>query len=62
MEIKSDTNHRQYLMALIKMGPEQRLLKAFELSSTTKTLFLSGLHKRFPEKTEIEIKEFTYNG
>ncbi len=57
MDIKADPSHRQYLTALIKMGPEQRLMKAFELSLMTKTLFLSGLHKRFPEKLEAEIKE-----
>jgi len=39
------------------MGPEQRLLKALELSTITKELFMSGLHKRFPDKTETEIKE-----
>lgn len=57
MEIKPNPNHRQYLMTLIKMGPEKRLLKALELSSMTKALFMSGLHKRFPEKSETEIKE-----
>lgn len=39
------------------MGPEKRLLKAFELSAIAKELFMSGLRKRFPQKTEPEIKE-----
>lgn len=39
------------------MGAEQRLIKALELSSITKELFINGLRKRFPNKTEKEIKE-----
>jgi hypothetical protein len=39
------------------MGAEKRLLKAFELSAVTKQFFYSGLKKRFPDKTEKEIKE-----
>lgn len=57
MNPKRNPNHAQYLLALIKMGAEQRLLKALELSASTKELFFSGLHKRFPNKTDIEIKE-----
>lgn len=56
MEIKPDPNHHIYLAILKKMTPEQRLAKAFELSALTKELFLSGLHKRFPFKSEMEIK------
>ena len=61
MNYKPNPNHKQYLAALIKMGPEQRLLKALDLSAMTKELFLNGLHIRFPGKTEIEIKEYTCN-
>jgi len=57
MNIKQLPNHRQYLKTLNKMSAEQRLLKALELSAITKELFLSGLNKRFPNKTETEIKE-----
>jgi hypothetical protein len=57
MNNKATPNHRQYLLTLSKMGAEQRLIKAFELSSITKELFITGLHKRFPYKTETEIKE-----
>ena len=49
MNYKPNPNHRQYLLTLTKMGAEQRLIKALELSSITKTLFLTGLHKRFPD-------------
>ncbi|MGI8952560.1 MAG: hypothetical protein ACR2FN_13370 [Chitinophagaceae bacterium] len=57
MNIKQLPNHKQYLTTLNKMSAEQRLLKALELSAITKELFLSGLNKRFPNKTKSEIKE-----
>ncbi len=55
MSIKPSPNRKQYLTTLIKMSAEQRLLKALELSAITKELFISGLHKRFSDKTETEI-------
>lgn len=57
MNHKINPNHRQYLETLTKMGTEQRFVKALELSLLTKELFIIGLHKRFPNKTEAEIKE-----
>ncbi len=57
MNIKQSSNHKQYLITLNKLSTEQRLLKALELSAITKELFLAGLNKRFPDKTETEIKE-----
>lgn len=57
MSIKQLPNHKQYLIALSKMSAEKRLLKALELSAITKELFLAGLNRRFPDKTETEIKE-----
>jgi hypothetical protein len=57
MNKKVNPNHKLYLQALSNMGAEQRLVKALKLSSITKELFLSGLKKRFPEKTNAEIKE-----
>jgi hypothetical protein len=62
MGYKKDPNHREYLSVLTKMSVEQRLLKALELSAIVKELFISGLHKRFPDKTEIEIKEIYLQG
>lgn len=53
--IKPRPNHQLYLAALRKMTPEQRLLKAFELSEFSKQLFLHGLRKRSPEKSEADI-------
>ncbi len=57
MSIKQSPNHKQYLTTLNKMSAEQRLLKSFELSAIAKELFLYGLNKRFPDKTEAEIKQ-----
>ena len=57
MNIKPYPNHNIYLQTLIKMTPEQRLQKAFELSALTKDLFLDGLRERFSDKSEVEIKQ-----
>jgi hypothetical protein len=57
MSIKQSPNHKQYLTTLNKMSAEQRLLKTLELSALVKALFIGGLNKRFPDKTEAEIKE-----
>jgi len=57
MNNKQTPNHKQYLQTLSNMGAKQRLYKAFELSAITKALFLNGLQKRFPHKTNTEIKE-----
>ncbi len=54
---KDRPNHKLYLEILRKMTPEERLMKAFELSEFSKQLFLHGLRQRFPEKSEEEIKK-----
>jgi len=57
LNIKQSPNHKQYLATLNKMSAEQRFIKAMELSAITKELFITGLTKRFPDKTKAEIKE-----
>jgi len=57
MNIKKHPNHKLYIEALRRMSPEQRLLKAFELSQFSRDLFLHGLRKRFPDLSEAEIKK-----
>ncbi|HQU32393.1 MAG: hypothetical protein HRU72_08445 [Planctomycetia bacterium] len=57
MNIKKRPNHKVYIQALRRMSPEQRLLKAFELSQFSRDLFLHGLRKRFPDLSEAEIKK-----
>jgi len=56
VQIKQNPNHKIYLQTLKRMTPEQRLQKAFELSSLAKSLFLHGLKKRFSDKTDAEIQ------
>jgi hypothetical protein len=48
--------HRKYLEALRRLGPERRLLKAFELSRMTRELFMTGLRRRFPNLSDAERK------
>jgi hypothetical protein len=38
------------------MTPEQRLLKALELSEISRALTRAGLRERFPDATEDEIQ------
>ncbi|HHT9109845.1 MAG TPA: hypothetical protein ACFYDZ_01645 [Candidatus Brocadiaceae bacterium] len=57
MNIKKHPNHRLYIQALRRMSPEQRLLKAFELSQFSNDLFIHGLRRRFPDLTDNAIKE-----
>jgi hypothetical protein len=57
MDIKPRPNHRQYIELLRRMSPEQRLLKAFELSDFTRTLFLEGLRSQFANLSEDEFKK-----
>ncbi|MEB2308611.1 MAG: hypothetical protein OZ917_04830 [Candidatus Brocadiaceae bacterium] len=57
MSIKKRPNHKIYIQVLRRMSPEQRLLKAFELSQFSRDLFLHGLRKRFSDLSEAEIKK-----
>lgn len=52
---KTRPNHRIYLEIISRMTPEQRLLKAFELTEVSRMLFREGLRKRFPEYSEEQI-------
>jgi len=55
MDIKQRPNHRLYIETLRRMTPEQRLLKSFELTEFSRSLFRQGLAKRFPELTQDEL-------
>ena len=55
MDPKSRPNHQLYLAALRRLTPEQRLLKAFELTELSRELFRAGLRQRFPEADEAEL-------
>ena len=56
MDPKPRPNHQLYLEALRRLTPEQRLLKAFELSELSRELFRSGLWQRFREAGEAELQ------
>jgi len=45
---KPHPNHRKYIQILRRLTPEQRLLKAFELTDLGKRLFMDGLRRRHP--------------
>ena len=57
MNIKQQPNHSLYIQVLRRMTSEARLMKAFELSSLSKQLFLHGLRRRFPDLAEKELHE-----
>ncbi len=56
MIAKPRPNHQIYLQALLRLTPEQRLLKAFELTDLSRALFRDGLRQRFPEAAEDELQ------
>ena len=49
MDAKPQLNRAAYMAVLRRMTPEQRLLKAFELSEFSRELFARGLRQRFPD-------------
>ena len=51
MDPKPRPNHQLYIEALRRLTPEQRLLKAFELTELSHELFRVGLRQRFPKPT-----------
>ena len=55
MDIKKRPNHKITIQVLRRMSPEQRLLKAFELSEFSKELFVHPLRKRYPN---LDKKDF----
>ena len=54
--MKPQPNRQRYLDVLRSMTPEQKLLKAFELSELSKASFIEGLRLRFPDATEDEFR------
>jgi hypothetical protein len=57
MDPKPRPNHQIYLEALRRLTPEQRLLKAFELTDLSRELFRAGLKQRFPQAGEAELQQ-----
>lgn len=57
MDIKPRPNHARYIETLRRMTPEQRLMKAFELTEFARSLFVAGLRSRYPDASEEEIRK-----
>ena len=57
MDPKPQPNRKRYIEILRAMMPEQRLMKAFELSQMTRDLLLAGLRHSFPHLSEEEIRK-----
>ncbi len=53
--LKPQPNHGRYLEVLRSMTPEQRMMKAFELTEMTRQLLRDGLRASFPQATDEEI-------
>jgi hypothetical protein len=49
MDSKPRPNHAMYLEILRRMTPEQRLLKAFELTEMSHELLRAGIRQRYPD-------------
>ena len=58
---KPRPNHRIDIQIPRSMTPEQRLLKAFELSEFSKSLFVEGLRQWFPDATEEEFRQILFD-
>jgi hypothetical protein len=53
---KPRPNDDRYVEILRRMTPEQRLLKAFELTELSRDLFAAGLRARHPDLSESEFR------
>lgn len=56
MDPKPHPNRTRYIETLRRMTPEQRLMKALELSEMSRELTRAGLRERFPNASEDEIQ------
>ncbi|MFA4965218.1 MAG: hypothetical protein WC709_06230 [Thermoleophilia bacterium] len=56
MVTKPRPNRRLYVQALRRLTPEQRLLKAFELTDLSRDLLRAGLRRRLPEAGPEELR------
>ncbi len=59
--MKPQPNRQRYLEVLRSMTPEQKLLKAFELSEFSKDLLIEGLRLRFPNATKEEFRRILFD-
>lgn len=57
MRIKPHPNRHEYLMALARMTPAERLAKADELTEMSRSLCKRGLRRRFPDLSEDRLHD-----
>jgi hypothetical protein len=62
MDPKPRPNHQLYLEALRRLTPEQRLLKAFELTELSHELLRVGVRQRFPDASDVELQRIYLKG
>jgi hypothetical protein len=53
---KPRPNREIYLQTLRRLTPEQRLLKAFELTELSRELLRAGIRQRYPQAGEAEVQ------
>jgi hypothetical protein len=53
--MKTYPNKQRYHQILRAMSPQDRLMKAFELSELANSAFKAGLRNRFPELSSEEL-------
>ena len=54
-DVKPRPNRTRYIETLRRMTPEQRLLKALELSNATRQLLRQGLRRRFAHLSDEQL-------
>ncbi|MEX0704157.1 MAG: hypothetical protein WD069_18810 [Planctomycetales bacterium] len=52
MAKKPQPNHREYILALRRMTPGERLQRAMDLSDAVREMFRQGLRRRFPDLSD----------
>jgi hypothetical protein len=53
--MKTYPNKQRYYQILKAMSPQDKLMKAFELSDLTNSAFRAGLKNRYPNLTDGEL-------
>ncbi|MCH8872781.1 hypothetical protein IH824_08430 [candidate division KSB1 bacterium] len=61
MNLKKQPNHKKYIQILRRMTPEERLLKAFELSEFSKQLLSTGCVSGSLTSTRGNSKSYFWN-
>lgn len=52
-----DPSHRECILMLRRMTPQQRVAKAWELTQNARQLFRQGLRTRLPNLSEEELQQ-----